>query len=454
MPSTPAKRREKRAQEKADAERKRRLMAADLKSLAPPVDKFNRPYQKKNVGVSTVDYGGHQKALNFPFPDDFSHGEVQLALASGGELPQAERMHCQKKNDSVAKNAIVNLVERVGTLTIGLVYEGDWKRDSKTAGKGQRVMCKQSEKYLSFLLQVKEMLLDHPNIHSTVKLNIDECLRVNALYGARTLRHTDSFKGNTPNALFIRSGNQEPGYLLYDRFPEFKSSVVKISVGAAGYKYFVPHSYSEASDEIRCIGENPNKPGFPIFYIFPSSMIDAMEPVGKLGFAVVGWKANGKIQVVDDSGECTIYRAPLTFNEYTWAQLLYFAEENARMHPEQRKKPFIRIVILSKTDTWMVFDAWRYRHWWEGNHMVIRYHAFFRSIRQTPTSSNIIRKGKRLNYIKLDSHDQLLELSCGYDGLGEVKQEDYDEVIFDELEPNYVDSNFEACGLGYQTAVL
>jgi hypothetical protein len=133
---------------------------------------------------------------------------------------------------------------------------------------------------------------------------------------------------------------------------------------------------------------------------------------------------------------------------------LYFAEENAQIHPEQRKKPFIRIVTLSKMDTWMVFDAWRYRHWWEGNHMVIRYHAFFRSIRQTPTSSNIIRKGKRLNYIKLDSHNQLLELNCGYDVLGEVKQEDYDEVIFDELEPNYVDSNFEACGLGYQTAVI
>lgn len=449
MPWSNAQRREKYAQDKAAAEDKRKQMGNKLKCLAPPINALNRPYKKKDVGVSTVDYGGHQKALNFPFPEDFSTGEIKLAMATGDEVPQAESMHSKKKQNSV-RDEVVNLVDRVGTLTIGLVYEGDWKRDSKIAGKGERVMCKKSEKYLSFLLQAKAMLLLHPLIHPTVKLNIDDILRLNVLFGALTLSHTDSFRGNTPNALYICSGPQQPGFLCYDRFPEFKSSMVRIPFGLAGHKYFIPHSYSAASDEVRCIGENPNKPGYPIFYIFPSNTIDIMEPVGRLGFAVVGWKSNGKIQVVDDSGECCIYRAPLTFNEYTWPQLLYFAQENGRLHPGQTAKPRKRIVTLSKTDTWMVFDAWRYRHWWVGNHMVVRYHAFFRSIRQTPTSSNIVRKGKRINYIKLKSPSQLSCLS-----FAPPTNEDFDEVNCDELEPNSVESLFdESDNFGWQTAII
>ena len=31
--------------------------------------------------------------------------------------------------------------------------------------------------------------------------------------------------------------------------------------------------------------------------------------------------------------------------------------------------------------------------------MLLRYHAFFCTIRQTPTSSNVIRKGNRINYV-------------------------------------------------------
>ena len=122
MPWTAAPRKEKRALDKAEAENKRKLMGNELKRLAPPTNKLNRPYKKKDVGVNTVDYGGHQKALNFPFPEDFSQGEIQLALATGGEVPQAESMHSKKRPKSV-KDAIVNLVERVGTLTIGLVCD-------------------------------------------------------------------------------------------------------------------------------------------------------------------------------------------------------------------------------------------------------------------------------------------------------------------------------------------
>jgi hypothetical protein len=102
----------------------------------------------------------------------------------------------------------------------------------------------------------------------------------------------------------------------------------------------------------------------------------------------------------------------------------------------------------------MVFDAWRYRHWWVGNHMVVRYHAFFRSIRQTPTSSNVVRKGKRINYIKLQSPSQFKCVTHNHQLKGE-DFEDFDEVNFDELEPNHVESLFDdSDAIGWKKAIL
>ena len=43
--------------------------------------------------------------------------------------------------------------------------------------------------------------------------------------------------------------------------------------------------------------------------------------------------------------------------------------------------------------------AWQYRHWWDGNNMLFRIHAFFRTMRQPPSSSYVIRKGNRINCI-------------------------------------------------------
>ena len=131
---------------------------------------------------------------------------------------------------------------KIGSLSIGLVYEGDWKAKSRLAGKGTSTMCKLSQQHIDFLMLVKEMLL--PKLHPTLQILVDDTMRLNILRGANTLAHTDSFRGNTPNFAYIhKEKGIEPGYLCYDNFPVFKYSVVEM----LGQK-FIPHSYSQASN--------------------------------------------------------------------------------------------------------------------------------------------------------------------------------------------------------------
>ena len=367
---TKEKKREERLKKKRLMEQREAAMGREMVKKSPPDSKMKAPIKKMDIGSTNVDYGGHQKALNFVMPEEIQ--EVQLAL-NGDAQSMAEEGICHGK---------------IGTLTIGLAYEGDWKANSRIAGKGERTMCETSEKYLEFLLLVKRMI--QPLIHSTLSLVLDDCMRVNILRGARTKAHTDSYKGNAPNLVFIvNEPGVESGYLCYDTFPVFKHSVVKLHG-----KFYIPHSFSEASDECRCIGANPDHPSKPIYYVFPSSVIDEMEPYGNLSFGIVGWKAKGTLQIVEKFEDTCIYRAPLVFSEYTWDQVLNFASKD-RVH----SKPRIRVKRLSKTNTWMKFEATMHRHWWVGIPMSLRYHVFFRTIRETISSSNIIRTGKRINYI-------------------------------------------------------
>ena len=104
------------------------------------------------------------------------------------------------------------MVLRVGDLALGLAYDGDWKAKSVMAGNGVRTLCKKSEKFLPFLMQVKSMV--SPLVDPKQLPLMDDTLRCNVLCGAQTLAHTDSYRGNTPNLLFI-VGNEsaEPGWL-------------------------------------------------------------------------------------------------------------------------------------------------------------------------------------------------------------------------------------------------
>jgi hypothetical protein len=373
MPFTKEQKKAYRLKRKQEEALKQQQEGQKLQALSPPNKELKRPYQPKHLGNNKVDYGGHQKALNFPMKD-VPRGELQLALKG-----EATSMHNNSLDEANVK--------RIGDLSIGLVYEGDWKQKSHLAGNGEKQMCDKSQKYLEFLLHVKEMLW--PKVHETLKHLMDDSMRVNILCGAQTLPHTDSYRGNTPNFLYIVPDPKiEPGWLCYDRFPRFKVSVVKM----AG-QYYIPHSYSHASDEVRCIGCHPSIANKPIFYVFKSGAIDSMEAVGDLPYGVVGWKANGEIQVVPEFEDVCLYTKPLIFWTVSWNELV----EEALKKPA--KKPTRRIVKLQATGKWHEFRAYTYRHWWAGNHIVERYHVFFRTIREVPTSSNLVRNGKRINYI-------------------------------------------------------
>ena len=117
-----------------------------------------------------------------------------------------------------------------------------------------------------------------------------------------------------------------------------------------------------------------------------------MEPHSDINWGVVGFTASGKLQVIPLSERNHLCTSPLRFFECTWDELLACCVR-------VKAKPKKRLVTLSDSNQWLQFNAWQCRHWWMGNPMLLRCHAFFRTMRQTPTSSNVIRKGNRTNYV-------------------------------------------------------
>jgi hypothetical protein len=211
------KKRQLRKKKREAEQAKKDAQGAQMLQLAPPLKLLKAPYKKQHLGKVNVDYGGHQKALNFP---QMEEGVQQVHLALDAQQWLEEDGPCQ------LVTAAPKLSEnRMGSVTIGLVYENGYKAKSRLAGKGKRKMCEVSEQYILFLEKVREMLM--PMLHPTLQVVVDETMRVNILCGAKTLAHTDSFRGNTPNGLYIvKQQGIVPGYLCYDPFPKFKYSLV------------------------------------------------------------------------------------------------------------------------------------------------------------------------------------------------------------------------------------
>jgi hypothetical protein len=282
---------------------------------------------------------------------------------------------------------------KLGDMTIGLAYETDNKQQAYTCGRGLDTMCKESKKYLAFLLEVDRQT--QKMLCPSLQIITKKTLRCNIMRGPQSLSHTDSYKGNTPNLLFIDGNSADKGkglgHLMYDVFPRFKVSVVELDG-----KYFIPKHYSGPADEVVLIGERPDKPGYPYYHIFPCSAISRMKPVGNLPFGVIGWLENGDIQVIPEyEGVCT-YSSPFTCQTYKWDYIIKEA-----LLPKNRvyKIPRKRQKALKKMNEWMLFYAYIYRHWWVGNNEITRYHVYYRSVRCPTTSSNVLRDAERINYI-------------------------------------------------------
>jgi hypothetical protein len=87
--------REKKAQLSLQAAQKRKSGAARLQVVAPPNKALKAPPQPKNVGVNTIDYCGHDNALNFPLQKG-SFTEVQLCYKhprEASQYPSTEAMN-------------------------------------------------------------------------------------------------------------------------------------------------------------------------------------------------------------------------------------------------------------------------------------------------------------------------------------------------------------------------
>ena len=86
---------EKKAQLRLEAAQKRKLDAARLQAVAPPNKALKAPPKQQHIGVNTIDYGGHYKALNFPLKRG-SFSEVRLCLKNpkdDTEGPSTESMN-------------------------------------------------------------------------------------------------------------------------------------------------------------------------------------------------------------------------------------------------------------------------------------------------------------------------------------------------------------------------
>lgn len=139
------------------------------------------------------------------------------------------------------------------------------------------------------------------------------------------------------------------------------------------------------------------------WHIFPASTIEDLQPhaYGDLPHAVVGLK-RGKLQVLLMEEDLHSCEAPLNFRMTHFADSVREAAKHRTLIPKRRKRH------LRQVDKWLSFNAWQCGHKWAGNTMMLRHHVCFRLMREVPTGANIIRKGKKKNFVdhKNNAHDE------------------------------------------------
>lgn len=124
-----------------------------------------------------------------------------------------------------------------------------------------------------------------------------------------------------------------------------------------------------------------------------------MNPYGLLNFAVLGLK-DGSLQTIpflnslDPAGKtcCSPTMAVLT----KWSHAIDCASQNRQSAGIKNHPPR---AIGNKANCWFQFYGWRFVHWFEGDPMVRRSHAFCRFVRENNSGAFLrVNKGK-VNYV-------------------------------------------------------
>jgi hypothetical protein len=246
--------------------------------------------------------------------------------------------------------------QHFGSFTIGLEYSADHKKQTH---KG-RHFCIRSEKYMPWLLIIKytlscRTLYPHPI----------ETLRVNAIRGANTQWHTDTLRGTTDNCILI---------------------------------------FSDASQENMNVGKKADCRGYlSVDKSIHFRACTVLFQVGHLPYAIMGVK-QGKLQTVpfghNTKKEFLVIPTPKKLILWSWAETLDAAQETTYpLAPPILKKG--RYVHLGKENRWQLFNAWCFRHRWEGNTSPVRLHAYCRAIRQVCPSGHLRRyaNGYPMNFV-------------------------------------------------------
>jgi hypothetical protein len=262
-----------------------------------PLQALIKP-NKKKLHVTTGDYGGHELGLNYPY-SEIQNGNI-------GEI-------------------------RVGGISIGLMYEGDFK------AKNGRIRCLKSDKLLHYLESVASCLrlIVPPEL-----LEFLRTLRVNVLRGAATLSHTDSFKGVTKNYLLIQDDGLcggKRGGLVVDLFPLFRCSIVTYEGN-----FYIPMKISQATNTLTMIGfgDRASEPlgketSSATWYQFDYSVAQKLAAYGNLPFAVIGVKKR-RLQVIQLDATLKLYVSRCRFfNRSLLSQFFFNSRCPSSFHPRR-----------------------------------------------------------------------------------------------------------------------
>lgn len=250
---------------------------------------------------------------------------------------------------------------KCGTKTFGLRYENEHHVAMKA-----KVCCDFSQKHMEFLLVVhRSIMLQYPKYKKVTS----QFMRVDLVVGAKTVWHTDTMRGPTPNFMFI-----EPGHgfqLQVSSFPNFRCSVVTLN----GDKY-IPHMVRHGHLEL--IGY---KEGKPHFFRCSLDTMRLLKPHGNLDKHIVVGIKHGKLQVIPWKYEIHVKPGD-TLPVISMEDILKEADNNRTTSTGRHR-------YLNGTDKWKVFFGWRNAHrWFPGTeHMCKRIHVFYRPIREETTAA-------------------------------------------------------------------